>query len=224
MHPSIESYIARFEAEALRKGSYRSRIGHNERAFLEQVWGPEFDYKFDGLTAEYPLKDYRGGDRFADFAYVRGSFKLLIEIDDFSSHAKDISPGDFGDHLIRQNDLVLAGWKVLRFSSFHIRKSPMVCRGQLKQAIGDWWVRTQLDNPFRRGDRVATFRNMLIELAYRVDAPLKSSDVSRAFEISRPTAMRWLQRFAAEGVFIPVKGRRKVVGYRLNREYAGGPL
>jgi len=28
------------------------------------------------------LKDFRGGDRFADFTYIRGSFRLLIEADD----------------------------------------------------------------------------------------------------------------------------------------------
>lgn len=181
--------------------------------------GLEFDYCFDGLHAEYPLKDYKGGDRFADFTYIRGSLKLLIEIDDFSSHAKHISPGEFGDHLLRQNDLILEGWQILRFASFHVRKSPMLCRRQIKQAIGGWWVRTQASNPFRAESRKDTLRSMLTELALRSDAPLKAADVSRTFRISRSTAAKWLNAFAEEGIFTPLASERKrnIVGYRLNR-------
>jgi len=215
MHSAVAAYVKAMEEEAIRRGSYRHHIGPNETAFLEQVWGPEFDYKFDGLYPEYPLKDYKGGDRFADFTYIRGTLKLLIEIDDYTSHAKQLSPGDFSDHLMRQNDMVIAGWTVLRFSAYQVRKQPMLCRRQLKQAIGNWWVRTQTDNPFRYSDRVALCRSRLLELAMHQQRPLKTSDVARAFHISRPTALIWLRRFVEEGLFVPIQAERKVIGYRL---------
>lgn len=188
MNLAVESYVRRLEEEAIRKGSYRNKLGPNEIAFLEQVWGPEFDYKFEGLQAEYPMKDYKGGDRFADFTYIRGTLRLLIEIDDFSTHAKNLSPGDFGDHLLRQNDMVLEGWTVLRFTPFQVKKTPMLCRRQVKQAIGGWWVRTQADNPFRGEDRITTLRGILTEMALRIDAPLKPAEVARTYRITRSTA------------------------------------
>jgi very-short-patch-repair endonuclease len=219
MHPAVETHVKAMEAEAVRKGSYRNKLGGNEKAFLEYVWGPEFDYKFEGLTAEYPMKDYKGGDRFADFTYIRGSLKLLIEIDDFSSHAKHLSPGDFADHLMRQNDLVLEGWTILRFTAFQVKKSSMICRRQIKQAIGRWWVRTQTENPFRMEDRALLCRSRLIELALHETRPIRTADVARAFQISRPTALHWLRRFAAEGLLVPIKAKQKVVGYQLHQSY-----
>ncbi|HZG86197.1 hypothetical protein [Paenibacillus sp.] len=95
----------------------------------------------------------------------------------------------------------------------------MLCRRHLKQAIGNWWVRTQTDNPFRNSDRVALCRSRLLEMAIHQQKPLKTSDVARAFQISRPTALLWLRRFVEEGVFISIQAERKVVGYRLRDEY-----
>jgi len=217
VHPAVEAYVRKLEEEAIRKGSYRKKLGPNEIAFLEYVWGPEFDYNFEGLQAEYPLKDYKGGERFADFTYIRGTLRLLIEIDDFTTHARNISPGEFGDHLLRQNDFVLDGWIVLRFSAYHVKKHSMLCRRQLKQAIGGWWVRTQADNPFRGEGRTSAMRGVLTEMALRTGAPLKPAEVARAYKISRSTAMKWLVKFTEEGLFLPEKANKKVIGYRLNR-------
>lgn len=218
MHTAIAAFIHRFEEEAIRSDSYRTKLGVNEIAFLEHVWGPEFQYRFDGLKAEYPLKDYQGGERFADFVYVRGSLRLLIEVDDFASHAGQITPWKFGDHLLRQNDLTLAGWVVLRFSAFHVNKSPMLCRQQIKQAIGNWWVQSLSGNPFQGASRTAALRDELIEMALRQGGVVKPSEVARALGISRTTAMKWMQRFSEEGLFLPVRSTYKVVGYSLSNE------
>lgn len=81
-------------------------------------------YRFDGLTAEYPFKDARGGHRYVDFTYQRGGTRPAIEIDGFSTHARDLSPGDFDDHLVRQNALTNEGWPVYRFSVRMIEREP----------------------------------------------------------------------------------------------------
>jgi hypothetical protein len=61
MHPEIVRFIAKFEEEAVRKGLYRKKLGKYEVLFLELVLGPVFNYDFEGLTAEFPLKDFKDG-------------------------------------------------------------------------------------------------------------------------------------------------------------------
>jgi len=218
MHPLVESYVRKMEAEAAMKGSYRNKIGVNEIEFLEQVWGPEFEYRFEGLTAEFPFKDYQGKSRFADFVYVRGSLKLLVEVDDFTTHAnpKHITVAEFSDHQSRQNDLILAGWIILRFTTYQIKHFSMVCRRQLKQAIGMWWVNTQAENPYQGENRANMYRSRLIQLAIRENRPIRTSDVARTLQISRTAAKHWLDRFTEEGIFTPIEGTRKITGYQLN--------
>ena len=218
LHPKVEAFIRKWEEEAAGSGSYRKKLGPNEKAFLELVWGPEFDYRFEGLQPEHPLKDYKGGDRFADFTFVRGSLRLLIEIDDFETHGKAKSSWDFDDHLLRQNDLVLDGWTILRFSTFHVNKMPMVCRRQIKQAIGNWWVTAYGRGPFRKEGRKKEIELSLVELALRTDGGLlKPAHVARDLETSRTTAMKWLKVFADEGLFEPVTATSRVVGYKLRQ-------
>lgn len=91
-HPEITKFIDEHEREALLKGSYRKKLGRLELTFLEAVWGPAMGYSFAGLKAEYPLKDLKGGQRFADFVFVRNGMRLMIELDGFTTHARDISP------------------------------------------------------------------------------------------------------------------------------------
>jgi hypothetical protein len=67
MNLNLLAFIEQFEREAIEKGLYRKQLGRSEIIFLEQVWGPAFQYQFDGLKAEYPFKDAKGGQRFADF-------------------------------------------------------------------------------------------------------------------------------------------------------------
>jgi very-short-patch-repair endonuclease len=142
MIPSLASFIESFEEEAGRSGRYRVKIGHAEYIFLERVWGPVFQFKFDGLHAEYPFKDSKGGDRFVDFMYEHGGIRLIIEIDGYTTHARNISPGDFEDHLDRQNDLLLSGWFLLRFSARQVEHQSEYCRSKLQQALGNRWVQS----------------------------------------------------------------------------------
>lgn len=59
-----------------RSGESQRRLqdghGHAEKLFLEQVWWPAVG-RFDFLHAEYPISDFKDGDRYLDFAYIRGT-------------------------------------------------------------------------------------------------------------------------------------------------------
>jgi len=216
MHPNLKAYIGRFEEEVKKKGSYRDRIGPAELKFLEKVWGPIFQYNYQDLTAEYPLVDAKGGDRFVDFIYRRGGIRLIIEIDGFTTHARNISPGDFDDHLERQNELILAGWMILRFSARQVGNKSTACQKQVQQAIGHWWSLAHGGPNSTGRTQVWDIRKQSItQLALRYDGFIRAKDVSRELAIPVRTAQIWLRRFMKDAVLEPVKQSARITSYRL---------
>jgi hypothetical protein len=208
-------FIEQFEREAAHGGLYRRNLGKAELSFLENVWGPSFQYHYEGLKAEYPLKDFKGGQRFADFVYVKDGMKLLLEIDGFTTHARDISPGEFDDHLMRQNDLILSGWLVLRFSANQVEKRPHICQRQLKQAFGHWWSMSLSSLPADESGVWHLRKAALVQMAVRNRDVLKPADVAKQFNVSGRTAAIWLRRFEQEGLFTAVSGKSRVTAYAL---------
>lgn len=103
--------------------------------FLENVWWPAFGH-FDKLQPEYPVRDFKEGARYIDFAYVHDHYKIAIEIDGLSGHWRDISQEQFSDHCERQNHLVIDGWHVLRFSFTDVQNRPRRCQQTIQQLIG----------------------------------------------------------------------------------------
>jgi len=214
MHPNLKKFIADFEREAALSGSYRKKLGSAELRFLELVWGPAFDDDYTGLKAEYPFKDAKGGQRFADFVYVRQGMKLVIEIDGFTTHLRDISPGEFDDHLARQNELVLSGWLVLRFSLRQMERKAAACIRQLKQAIGHLWSVSA--KRYEAGEaRWHTRRQAIIQLASHAEGTIRPIDIAAAFGIGPRTAASWLKRAAAEGMLEPASGTSRITAYKL---------
>ncbi|WP_307203806.1 hypothetical protein [Paenibacillus harenae] len=70
----------------MKKGEDRRRLasehGYAEKLFLEKVWFPVFQH-FNCLTPEYEVDDYIDGKRYLDFAYIRDTLRLAIEIDGY---------------------------------------------------------------------------------------------------------------------------------------------
>jgi hypothetical protein len=222
-HPNLRLFIEQFEREAANKGLYRNKLGEAELLFLQEVWGPAFQYNYEGLRAEYPLKDFKGGQRFADFVYIHNGIKLLLEIDGFTTHARNISPGDFDDHLTRQNDLILSGWLVLRFTAHQVEKNASVCQRQIKQAIGHWWSLTHATLSTKDSDIWTFRRQYVVHLAFRNKGLVTPSQVSTAFDISKVSSIHWLKRFSEEGLFTPVGPTTRVRTYMLV-QYKSGEL
>jgi len=90
----------------------------------------------DCIHSNYRVDLEQGGTRFIDFAIITPSLRIAIEIDGYSYHAEGaISKKVFNDGLKRQNELVLQGWVVIRFSFDQIRQEPEKCKDQLRRAI-----------------------------------------------------------------------------------------
>lgn len=91
------------------------------------------------------MEEATGKKRKIDFAILTDQSKIAIELDGYTYHAEGkISQEAFSDQLQRQNGLVLAGWKILRFSWKRVLESPNSCRDALRRAI----IHDQLLHPF----------------------------------------------------------------------------
>ncbi|WP_309120928.1 DUF559 domain-containing protein [Paenibacillus sp.] len=218
MHPELRRFIDAFEQEARGEGRLRHTLGYAETRFLERVWGPFMNFNFDGLKPEYPFLDFEGGQRFVDFFYSKGPVKLIIEIDGYTTHAKEISKSKFRDHVRRQNRLMYSGWFLLRFTADEVETEEGYCQAELLKAIGYCWTTSAGAGalPLSAGDLWA-YRKKAIEL-YAVqqgDRSIHPTNFAYEHGIGRTTAQRWFERAAEEGLLTSLRRGNKVYGYML---------
>ncbi|CAN7455827.1 DUF559 domain-containing protein [Paenibacillus sp. LjRoot56] len=149
--------------EALRR--LQEGHGHAEKMFLEVIWWPAVG-RFEYLHAEYPISDFKDGVRYLDFAYMRGTHLVCIEIDGYKAHHTDLNRWQFADQLTRQNHLVLDGWKILRFSYDEIKEKPRRCQQLILQMMGSWFGEGQF------GPVLTLEEREILRIAAQSNAPL----------------------------------------------------
>lgn len=99
--------------------TYKSRITQESEAlfvreFLFPILGTQ---KMKYVVPQYPFLDSSGRSRRIDFGVLYNGKKLALEVNGESYHAEGIIPGEqFDDNLNRQNEILSAGWFLLRFS------------------------------------------------------------------------------------------------------------
>jgi very-short-patch-repair endonuclease len=97
----------------------------SERRFIRLLKGADIH----GWTVNAALV-VRGADYFPDFCFR--SERLIVELDGWAWHH---SPDRFRHDRHRQNDLMLAGWIVLRFTWFDLVERPDWVLGQVRSAL-----------------------------------------------------------------------------------------
>lgn len=105
---------------------YASRICQDsERLFVTDFLFPLFGPgKIKHVIPQYPFIDSEGRTRRIDFGINYNGIKVALEVNGESYHAEGIIPGEqFDDNLNRQNEILSAGWYLLRFSYSQL-KSP----------------------------------------------------------------------------------------------------
>jgi len=204
---------------SLRKGECRRRLlnglGYAEMLFLEKVWIPVFGHLVD-LHPEYEVTDFRDAFRYIDFAFIHHWLRIAIEIDPFGTHLRDMSRDQHSDDRDRQNDLVIDGWKVIRFSLDRIRDNPRACQRRLQNLIGKYLVEWQ------RLKELSLAEREIIRMATRVRREVKMQDVKTWLNISDPYAKRLLHGLVDKGELFPASGTQRITAYRLvsnNYEY-----
>ncbi|HEX7056891.1 MAG TPA: transcriptional regulator [Bacilli bacterium] len=116
--------------ELLKKG-----LSHGTIEFLRSIWFPAIG-NLDHLYPEYEVRDFNNRCRYLDLAYLPGGAKGCIEIQDYSSHARDIETARFKDLCMKQALLGLDDWLFLPVAYLSIRENPGVCKQLVLAFVG----------------------------------------------------------------------------------------
>ncbi|SDG29034.1 hypothetical protein SAMN04488542_13340 [Fontibacillus panacisegetis] len=199
----------------IRSGERARRLqeghGHAEKLFLENVWWLAIG-NFENLHPEYEVVDYKDGFRYLDFAYLRPGLQLAIEIDGYGPHMRHISRVQFSDQCRRQNDLVIDGWKVLRYSYDDVKENPRFCQQKLQQFMGRWLGQDE------RVVEVDWEEKEIIRLFLKSSCPVTPTDLANHFGVTTKTARVWLHQMLTKKWIQPVGGSQRIRAYKLNLE------
>lgn len=108
-----------------------------EERFIElfcDVFGPE---RGQYVYMQCPFVDIYGGHRTIDYALHSNEGRIAIEVDGNQWHQPGIVSEDkYHDDLLKQNSLVYEGWKVYRWTSRQIEKTPERIKDELITFLG----------------------------------------------------------------------------------------
>src|SRR5690606_36025850 len=77
----------------------------------------------------------RGRSYFADFAWLPGYVKLLIEIKGFASHVRDMDRQKYCSELNRETFLHAMGYHVISFAYDDVEQRPELCLTLLRMVL-----------------------------------------------------------------------------------------
>ncbi len=188
--------------------------GHAERLFLKQVWWRALG-EFLYLHPEFEVKDFRDGIRYIDFAYIRQGLKLAIEIDGYTTHASQISRTQFSDGLIRQNHLIIDGWKVLRFSYDDVQNHPRMCEQIILQFIGKYFSEQHGDQ--EQYGELNIVEKAICRLALSQGKAISPRHVSELFQFGIKKSRNILHQLKEKQILVPVvEGQQRIRFYQLH--------
>ncbi|WP_127533640.1 hypothetical protein [Paenibacillus kobensis] len=205
----LDSNRVHRKGESLRR--LENGIGYGEKLFLEQVWWPVVG-TFDHLFPEYLFIDDAERERFIDLAYVRVPYRFAIEIDGYGPHVKNVDRYQFGDGLMRQNQLVMEGWKPIRFSVTDLEQRPDRCIRFVRSMLGQWYGKPEADITLLVRER------QLIHLAVFNHPFVDASIIAAEFSIRREHASKWLRRLHNNGLLTPLKAGERIHRYRYSEK------
>jgi hypothetical protein len=188
----------------------RLEEGHSqaEMLFLKQVWWPSY-FHFRYLHPEYEVDDFKDGKRYLDFAYIRPAVRICFEIDGYGPHLKNISRWQFSDSLERQNQLVIDGWTVIRFSYDQVSEKPRRCQQIVQQVIGRW-LGDELDQT-----PLSFLEKEVLRLAIRKGEAVSPIEIEKYLQLTDKTVKKVLSQLVDRKMLIPASGNMRVRSYRL---------
>lgn len=204
----LESQRSVLAGEALRR--LNEGHAHNEKLFLEEAWYPAVG-SFEDLHAEYEVRSYKNGYYYLDFALLRPPHRVAWEIDDFSSHAKNVTRRSHEYNCERQNQLVLDGWTVFRVPLDAVRERPKQVQRFVLQAMGKLYGTGVLEQ-----SDLKPKQREIIRFGQRVRRPFTPGEIARLLAASDRNARQWLQRMRQDGLLEAVGGAERIRSYRLS--------
>jgi hypothetical protein len=213
-----EAWLARHLAR--RKGERLSRLqrghGHGEILFLRNVWWPLHRH-FDHLHPEYEVLDVRGKSYFADFAYLRGPVRFLIEIKGFNSHVRDMDRVKYCHELNRETYLFGIGYPTISFAYDDVEQRPGICITLLRLVLDKLAASAAPTSPD------IMIEKEIVRLAVSSAGVVRPIDVKRHLSVDYHTVFRALNRLCDKGVLDRIYGpdRVRVVKYELVGDAVG---
>jgi len=204
------------------EGHVKSQIGerqrrlmtgdfHAEKLFLENVWWPLF-HNFQYLHPEYEIRDFKDGQRYLDFAYLRPMIKLCFEMDGYGPHLKQITRWQFNDQLERQNHLVLDGWTVIRFSYDQIKEHPRQCQQMTEQIIA------KLSGHGFGFLELSIMEREVVRFALSRGDTFSPREIGQLLGLSFKTVKKLLTGMVEKKVIKPTQGKQRIHFYQLTGE------
>ncbi|WP_341872590.1 DUF559 domain-containing protein [Paenibacillus camerounensis] len=193
-----------------RRGRLERGHQHAEILFLRNVWWP-LRGDFSKLHPEYEVTDWRGRSYFADFAWLPGYIRLLIEIKGYGSHVRDMDRNKYCNELNRETFLQAMGYRVISFAYDDVEQRPELCMTLLQMILGRYQA---ADAP---ASRLQLMEQETIRLAIRLTGSVRPRDVEQHFDIDYKTAVRTLRSLCGKGWLIPSSrgNQERVVRYEL---------
>ncbi len=198
-----------------RKGERLRRLeeghGQAEMLFLKQVWWPQF-HNFHYLHPEYEVNDFKDGKRYLDFAYIRAAMRICFEIDGYGPHVKNMSRWQFSDSLDRQNQLIMDGWTVIRFSYDQVKEQPRRCQQITQQVIGKM-LGEELDHL-----SLTFIEKEVIRFALKSGNVVTPRVVAQLLKLSDKTVKKILLELVKKRMLVPTSGKQRFHSYLLGDE------
>ncbi|WP_236335092.1 DUF559 domain-containing protein [Paenibacillus auburnensis] len=193
-----------------RRGRLERGHQHAEVLFLRNVWWP-LRGDLTKLHPEYEVIDWRGRSYFADFAWLPGHIRLLIEIKGYASHVRDMDRRKFCSELNRETFLQAMGYRVISFAYDDVERRPELCISLLRLIMGRYQA---AEAPV---SRLQLMEQEVIRLAIRLTGTVRPQDVKQHFGIDYKTEVRTLRSLSDKGWLLPsCRGNQeRVVRYEL---------
>jgi len=188
--------------EILEKG-----LGHGTVEFLRLIWFPVVGH-FDHLYPEWEVRDFNNGYRYLDLAYMPGGAKGGIEIQGFSSHARDLDVRRFKDLCWRHSLLALDGWTFLPIAYLSIKDEPKQCQQLILAFIGKF-ISTEVPSS------LTWVETEIVRYARRLLRPITPLEIARHLQVSDRHARRLLHKMVDSQILLEVSGEERIRTYRL---------
>lgn len=185
-------------------------LTHSTVEFLRSCWYPTVGH-LEHLYPEWEVRDVHNAMRYLDLAYMPGGAKGCIEIQDYRSHARDVTVARFKDLGKKHSMLVLDDWTLLSVAYLSIVEEPEFCRQLVLAFIGKFVsasVSTDLD-----WAEAETLR-----LARRLLHSFSAADLARHLRLSDRHTRRILHRLVEQDLLMVASGKQRYRTYQLRWE------
>lgn len=202
----MEAQIAG-ETNKRRRERLERGLGYAEIEFFRIVWYPIVG-NFNDLYPEWEVRDSANGYRYLDFAYMPGDARGAIEIQGYSSHARDLELWRFKDLCLRHSHLALDGWLVLPIAYPAIGKAPKQCQQLILSLIGKFIItNVPQELPWLESEVICFARRKL--------RPFTAPELSEHLKVSKRHARTLLHAMCDRQLLIVSSGIERARSYQL---------